>query len=161
MNNISSYSPTLIVRSKILAAAERPWQRLKKCLEGASLATGCEVHCHPLNSDADLRSSVTLCKAFADVMPVESVSLEEPPDFLAGSTDMGNVTYECPGFHGAFVINTVWGQGNHTKGFANAAGLEESFRSTVKWGKGMAQVRWRIIRDDELMMRLENAGRRI
>lgn len=76
------------------------------------------------------------------------VSLDNPADFLAGSTDMGNVTYECPGFHGAFGINTEEGQGNHTLGFAKAAGYPESFDRNVEWAKGMAHVAWKILVDD-------------
>lgn len=76
------------------------------------------------------------------------VSLDEPSDFLAGSTDMGNVSYECPSFHGAFGIDTAEGQGNHTSGFADASGLEKSFDRAVRWGEGMAVVGWRVLADD-------------
>lgn len=140
---------SLTVRSDTMAAAERLWQRVKKCFEGASVATGCEVHFEALNSYADLRSSMELCKAFVDAMPEGTVSLDEPADFLAGSTDMGNVCYECPGFHGAWGIDTVEGQGNHTKGFADASGLEKSFESAIDWGKGISVVGWRVLSDDQ------------
>ncbi len=89
-----------------------------------------------------------ICKAFVEAMPAGSVALDEPADFLAGSTDMGNVTYECPGFHGAFGINTAQGQGNHTRGFADASALESSFKTAMDWGKGIGVVGWRILTDD-------------
>lgn len=76
------------------------------------------------------------------------VSYDDPIDFLAGSTDMGNVTYECPGFHGAFGIDTEAGQGNHTAGFTKAAGLEKSFDRNMDWSKGMSRVAWKILMDD-------------
>ncbi|OJJ56722.1 hypothetical protein ASPSYDRAFT_47999 [Aspergillus sydowii CBS 593.65] len=136
------------VRSDTLVSAERLWERVKKCFEGAAHATGCEVVFEQLNTYADLRSSMPICKAFVEAMPAGSVALDEPADFLAGSTDMGNVTYECPGFHGAFGINTAQGQGNHTRGFADASALESSFKTAMDWGKGVGVVGWRILTDD-------------
>lgn len=139
---------TIAVRSDTLAAAERLWQRVKQCFEGSALSTGCKVHYEEINSYADVRSSMAICKEFVATMPEGTVSLDEPSDFLAGSTDMGNVTYECPGFHGAYGIDTEQGQGNHTKPFAAAAGLEKSFDRAVEWGKGMAIVGYKILADD-------------
>ncbi|KAL3958223.1 hypothetical protein ACCO45_006385 [Purpureocillium lilacinum] len=153
------------VRSNTLAAAERLWTRVKACFEGAALATGCTVSYEALNSYADLRSSLPLCRAFvsaaASLPPPSSpaassspsapktvVALDEPSDFLAGSTDMGNVTYECPGFHGAFGIDTAVGQGNHTAAFADASGLPRSLDRAVAWGKAMAVVGWRVVAED-------------
>lgn len=136
------------VRSNTLAAAKRLWERVQLCFEGAATATGCQVSYEPINSYADLRSSAVLCDEFVNNMPEGSVSLNEPADFLAGSTDMGNVTYECPGFHGAFGIDTERGQGNHTKPFAEAAGLDKSLDRAVEWGKGMALVALRVLLDD-------------
>ncbi|KLU90325.1 hypothetical protein MAPG_09289 [Magnaporthiopsis poae ATCC 64411] len=81
-------------------------------------------------------------------MPAGTVAFSDPPDFLAGSTDMGDVTYECPGFHGAFGIDTEVGQSNHTLAFAAAAGTDESFRRAVACGKGMALAAWRVLSDD-------------
>lgn len=89
-------------------------------------------------------------------MPEGSVSLYEPADFLAGSTDMGNVTYECPGFHGAFGINTVQGQGNHTRGFTDASALDSSFKTAIDWAKGMGVVGWRILTDDGFSEEVRN-----
>ena len=163
------------VRSDTLAAAERLWERVKKCFEGAALATGCQVSYEDLNSYADLRSSLPLCEAFVSTMshlsstPAtteshdnstekgKTVSLDNPSDFLAGSTDMGNVCYECPGFHGAFGIDTAIGQGNHTIGFADAAGLEKSLVRAVDWGKGIAIVGWRMLSDDAFAQDVQDA----
>ncbi|OAQ98969.1 hypothetical protein LLEC1_00599 [Akanthomyces lecanii] len=143
-----STSVDYYVRSDTLAAAERLWKRVQLCFEGAATATGCQVRYEPINSYADLRSSMTLCKEFVATLPEGTVSLNEPADFLAGSTDMGNVTYECPGFHGAFGIDTEKGQGNHTRPFADAAGLEKSLDRAVEWGKSMALVGYRVLCSD-------------
>lgn len=82
------------VRSSTRAGAEKLWQRVLKCFEGAALATGCEVRIEPLNSYADVRPSASLCRAYMEVLPEGTVSYNDPPDILAGSTDMGDVCYE-------------------------------------------------------------------
>lgn len=136
------------VRSDTKVHAEALWQRVLKCFEGAALATDCKYEVETLNSYADVRASKKLCEAYVEAMPEGTVHPNEPSDFLAGSTDMGDVCYECPGFHGAFGIDTEVGEGNHTKGFATAAGTKESFDRAVECGKGMAHVGWRILSDD-------------
>ncbi|KAK0629582.1 hypothetical protein B0T17DRAFT_525885 [Bombardia bombarda] len=136
------------VRSETRTGAERLWQRVLKCFEGAALATGCEMRTEPLNSYADVRPSVALCRAYLDAMPEGTVAYDEPRDFLAGSTDMGDVCYECPGFHGAFGIGTKEGEANHTHGFAAAAGTEEAYERALECGKGMALVGWKVLTDD-------------
>ncbi|KAM0425571.1 hypothetical protein ACHAPT_009102 [Fusarium lateritium] len=162
-------SVSYYVRSDTLAATERLWTRVKDCFDGAALATGCTVSYEPINTYADLRSSLPLCRAFIQAMgslpsataatsteievdssskTQETVSLFEPSDFIGGSTDMGNVTYVCPGVHVAFGIDTAPGQGNHTSGFTEAAALEKSLSRAVEWGKGMAIVAWRVLCED-------------
>ncbi|KAI3392723.1 hypothetical protein diail_5280 [Diaporthe ilicicola] len=136
------------VRSDTRVHAEALWQRVLRCFEGAALATDCTFEVETLNSYADVRASKKLCEAYVEAMPSGTVHPTEPSDFLAGSTDMGDVCYECPGFHGAFGIDTQVGEGNHTKGFAAAAGTDESFDRAVECGKGMALVGWRMLSDD-------------
>lgn len=137
------------IRSDTKAHAEALWQRVWKCFQGAALATDCQVDVETLNSYADVRASKKLCAAYVEAMPTGTVHPTEPSDFLAGSTDMGDVCYECPGFHGAFGIDTPVGVGNHTKGFAAAAGTDDSFARAVECGKGMALVAWRVLQDDK------------
>ena len=136
------------VRSDTRRGAEALWERVLRCFEGAALATGCEMRVEPLNSYADVRPSAALCAAYTEAMPKGEVAYGEPRDFLAGSTDMGDVCYECPGFHGAFGIATAEGEANHTKGFAAVAGTEESFKKALECGVGMARVAWKVLTDD-------------
>ena len=135
------------VRSATRTQAQALWQRVLKCFEGAAMATGCGVQVEPLNSYADVRPSRALCQGYVDVMPAGTVVLDDPVEFLAGSTDMGDVCYECPGFHGAFGIGTKEGEANHTKGFTAVAGTEEAFGLAMECGKGMALVGWRVLTD--------------
>ncbi|KAB5576074.1 hypothetical protein GE09DRAFT_1094606 [Coniochaeta sp. 2T2.1] len=135
-------------RSDTRANAERLWKRVEKCFEGAAIATGCEVRTEPLNSYADVRSSRPLCRAYVEAMPAGTVLYDETVGFLAGSTDMGNVTYACPGFHGAFGIESKDGASNHTKGFTAVAGTQDALERAIECGKGMAVVGWKMLTDD-------------
>ncbi|KAK4114816.1 hypothetical protein N656DRAFT_776992 [Canariomyces notabilis] len=142
------------VRSATRAGAEALWKRVLKCFEGAAVATGCEMRVEPLNSYADVRPSRLLCEEYVRAMPEGTMAFDEPADFLAGSTDMGDVCYECPGFHGAFGIPTKEGEANHTKGFAAAAGTQEAFELAMECAKGMALVGWRVLTDDDFAERV-------
>ena len=148
------------VRSETRAGAARLWQRVLKCFQGAALATGCEMRAEEMNSYADVRANAVLCKAYVDAMPKGTIDYSEPTDFLAGSTDMGDVCYVCPGFHGAFGIKTGEGEGNHTKGFAAAAGTEDSFQKAIECGKGMSLVGWRVLTDDDFAAEMKSEWER-
>ncbi|KAJ9143352.1 Peptidase M20 domain-containing protein 2 [Pleurostoma richardsiae] len=137
------------MRSDTRVNAEKLWGRVQKCFEGAALSTGCEARAETINCYADVRPSVALCKAYVAAMPDGTVSYDGPPSSLPGSTDMGDVCYACPGFHGGFGIDAEPGQGNHTKGFTKAAGLDDSFARAIECGKGMAAVGWKVLTDDQ------------
>jgi len=143
------------VRSDTRNHAQALWERVRKCFEGAALATGCEMRIEPLNSYADVRPNSILCEKYVEAMGGQ-VAYNEPMDFLAGSTDMGDVCYECPGFHGAFGIATGEGEANHTKGFAAVAGTEESFNHAVECGRAMAHVAYSVLTDDSLAERMRS-----
>ncbi|KAL2162897.1 hypothetical protein VTH06DRAFT_6733 [Thermothelomyces fergusii] len=146
-------------RSATKHGAEALWQRVQKCFEGAAIATGCDMRLEPINTYADLRFSRALCEAYIDAMPAGTVSLGTPLDILAGSTDMGNVCYECPGFHGVFGIGTEEGQANHTKGFAAVAGTEDAFERALECGRAMAEVGWKVLSVDAFAERVEEEWR--
>ncbi|KAK4040179.1 hypothetical protein C8A01DRAFT_46422 [Parachaetomium inaequale] len=141
-------------RSATKRGAEALWERVRKCFEGAAVATGCAMRVEPLNSYADVRPSRGLCEAYVDAMPAGTVALDKPADILAGSTDMGDVCYECPGFHGVFGIDTKEGEANHTKGFAAASGTQDAFERALECGRGMAAAGWRVLSDDAFAERV-------
>jgi hypothetical protein len=68
----------------------------------------------------DLKINVPLAvryESYASVMGVRFPSRNEQQALPTGSTDQGNVTYEIPGIHAIYKINTPPGSGNHTPGF--------------------------------------------
>jgi hypothetical protein len=64
------------------------------------------------------------------------------------STDQGNVTQVCPGFHPIYNIPIQNGQSNHTKEFTAAAITEEAYQATLLSAKGMAGAAWKMLTDD-------------
>ncbi|SPQ21360.1 f09478f6-4275-4ddc-9ff3-a28dc6fad3a9 [Thermothielavioides terrestris] len=142
------------VRSATRAGAAALWERVKKCFEGAAIATGCRVEFERLNSYADVRPSRALCEAYVEAMPEGTVAFDQPADILAGSTDMGDVCYECPGFHGVFGLETKEGEANHTKGFTAAAGTDDAFERALECARGMALVAWKVLADDAFAQRV-------
>lgn len=76
------------------------------------------------------------------------------PRLVVGSTDMGNVSHEVPGFHGAFGIPADPGAALHSIDFASAAGKPEAHECAMKSAKGMAMLALRVIADHELAARV-------
>ncbi|KAG6014186.1 hypothetical protein E4U41_004899 [Claviceps citrina] len=69
---------------------------------------------------------------------------------FAASTDMGNVSHEVPGFHGAFAIPTDADAALHSTKFAAAAGTPEAHGCAVRSAKGMAMLALRVVMDHGL-----------
>ncbi|QSZ28764.1 hypothetical protein DSL72_003269 [Monilinia vaccinii-corymbosi] len=151
--NIITASAGLVyyIRSATLKEADELKARAIKCFEGAAIATGCTVEFEDINTYADMRPNKTICSQFAAAMS----HLQYPVtcdfkniDNAAGSTDMGNVTYECPGFHGWYgITDTAF---NHTPEFTQAAATQEAHNITIVTAKAMAIAGWNILTDDEV-----------
>lgn len=62
---------------------------------------------------------------------------------------MGNVSYECPSFHGNFYVQVRSGENIHGPGFARAAGTREAHQAAVQAAKGMSATGWRVLVDSK------------
>ena len=72
---------------------------------------------------------------------------------MAGaSTDMGNVTYEVPGFHCAFSVGSEDAKVQpHTPAFAAVAGTRPAFERALDCAKGMAATAYELLTHLDLM----------
>lgn len=61
-------------------------------------------------------------------------------------SNIGNVSYEVPGFHGGFYIHADGV--NHTPQFTAGAGSEEGFKRSLHCAAGMAVVACRALVDE-------------
>ncbi|KAF2813588.1 uncharacterized protein BDZ99DRAFT_507478 [Mytilinidion resinicola] len=141
------------VRAPMLARAEVLDQRIVSCCKGAAEATGCELDItrRDAGAYADLRTNVAICGAFQDA--IKGLGLETQNNVgretTPVSTDQGNVSHECPSWHGAFGISSE-GANPHTVGFEKAAGTRSSFDRALLACEGMAIAAYRFLTDDEL-----------
>ncbi|KAF2099917.1 metal-dependent amidase/aminoacylase/carboxypeptidase [Rhizodiscina lignyota] len=139
-------------RAPTLARAKMLRHRVEACFRAAGLATNCHVEIQEQNTYFDLRPNRPLAAAYAEEMEKigSPVALSYEPDAtMAGSTDQGNVSYECPSIHPMFGIDAREGCYNHTPGFTAAAGTEKAFWQTIETAKGMAAAAWRMLTDDK------------
>ncbi|OKL63502.1 hypothetical protein UA08_01559 [Talaromyces atroroseus] len=128
-------------------------EKITKCFEAAATATGCGVKLEwSAVSYADLKVNHPICERFVDAMQTMGHdSVMEMPEqeglLSGGSTDMGNVSYEVPGFHAMYIIPADGV--NHTHEFARAAGSSEAFERTIACASGIAQVACQILVNDD------------
>ncbi|ROT38196.1 hypothetical protein SODALDRAFT_340407 [Sodiomyces alkalinus F11] len=151
-NVITKYSRmNYYIRSPTLKRGEELLARVKSCFEAAAAATGCTYNYIYTPTYMNLRINNTLSQEFAKGMTLMGVKTiprsEEPFTF---STDMGNVSYVVPTFHGAFGIPAPKDAMPHQPKFAEASGTDEAHDIALSCAKGMALLGWRVLTDDEV-----------
>jgi metal-dependent amidase/aminoacylase/carboxypeptidase family protein len=70
---------------------------------------------------------------------------------FAGSTDMGNVSYEVPSLHSTYGIPTDPDVSQHHPRFAHFAGQDAAYDECIKIAKGMALLTLRVLTDPKLV----------
>lgn len=97
----------------------------------------------------DLRVNKTLCAVYVEEMAETGVKIKlEEGKPIEASTDMGNVSYVVPSFHGAFVIPTSPDVSAHNPRFAACAGTDAAHAEAMKCAHGMAMMALRCLMDD-------------
>ncbi|KAJ5637597.1 hypothetical protein N7490_007476 [Penicillium lividum] len=152
--NIIPMSATVdyYIRSPTKKTLKPLTEKVIKCFEAAALATGCKVAFKWGPSYDDLKSNMPICESYVTAMRAMGhhtlLDNSEQKSSLAGaSTDMGNVSYVVPGFHGVFCI-PVDGV-NHTPEFTKGAGSSEAYERAIACAAGMAVVACQVLVDDE------------
>ncbi|KAL4905274.1 hypothetical protein BDW74DRAFT_153340 [Aspergillus multicolor] len=156
-----SASVDYYIRSPTLATLKPLTERVVKCFEAAATATGCKVKFEWGLSYADVKSNEPICESYVSVMRAmgQHVLLTAPPGAGgSASTDMGNVSYAVPGFHGMFFIPAKGG--NHTPEFTEGAGSAEGYKRAIKCAAGMAVTACHFLDDDEFARQVEEDFRR-
>ncbi|KAA8643333.1 hypothetical protein EYZ11_000875 [Aspergillus tanneri] len=153
--NIIPMSATMdyYIRSTSVKSLKPLTEKVIKCFEAAATATGCKVEFDWGVSYADLKTNTPICENYVSAMRVMGHHTtfdntgKGDERFGGGSTDMGNVSYAVPGFHGMFAIPTDGV--NHTPEFTNGAGSSESYKRSISCAAGMAVVACQILVDDQ------------
>ncbi|KAJ5537569.1 hypothetical protein N7494_007048 [Penicillium frequentans] len=139
------------VRSPTKKTLEPLTERVLKCFDAAAAATGCDVEYKWEPSYLDMKVNKPICDSYTSAMNAMgyktiSDAAGQEGGLSGGSTDMGNVSYEVPGFHGGFYIKTDGV--NHTPQFTAGAGSEEGFKRSLYCAAGMAVVGCRVLADE-------------
>ncbi|GJN69377.1 hypothetical protein PLICBS_003425 [Purpureocillium lilacinum] len=139
------------VRAPTMARAEKLFERVKRCIEAAALATGCTHKIIMTPTYASLRANDALCRSYAEDMGQigEKVQVHQDSPFTA-STDMGNVSQIVPSFHGAFGVPTAPNVAIHSPQFTEAAATDEAHGAAIRAGKGMAMLALRVLANGNL-----------
>ncbi|KAJ5086461.1 hypothetical protein NUU61_007768 [Penicillium alfredii] len=140
------------IRSPTVKSLKPLTEKVIKCFEAAATATGCTLEFDWGPSYADLKSNWPICESYVSAMRAlgHHTLLDNSTQSSAldgASTDMGNVSYAVPGFHGLFTIPT---EGvNHTPQFTNGAGSPEGHERSIACAAGMATVACQILVDEK------------
>ncbi|KAK5992296.1 Xaa-Arg dipeptidase [Cladobotryum mycophilum] len=139
------------VRSPTSEQADKLEKRVKACIEAAAAATGCEFNYIPTDAYMNIVINDSLCKAYVeDMEKLGQKVIQRATEPFTASTDMGNVTHIVPGFHGAFGLQADTSVALHSRGFAAAAGRDDSHEIAMKSAKGMAMLALRVITDEAI-----------
>ena len=112
--------------------------KVTKCFEAASQATGCELGIKETgNFYRDVQQNPSLAEAFGENLGVLGVEFGDVQDIYA-STDMGNVSYVVPSLHPNYAIGS--GEVNHTKAFTAIANTPDAHHKTLLAAKAMAHT---------------------
>ncbi|KAJ5249030.1 hypothetical protein N7468_000481 [Penicillium chermesinum] len=152
--NIIPMSATVdyYIRSPTKKSLKSLTEKVVKCFEAAATATGCKVEFNWGISYDDLKSNMPICESYVSAMRAMGyhtiLDNSAQNGALAGaSTDMGNVSYVVPGFHGLFPIPADGV--NHTPEFTSGAGSPEGHDRSIACAAGMAVVACQILVDDK------------
>ncbi|PYH87557.1 amidohydrolase [Aspergillus ellipticus CBS 707.79] len=146
------------VRSPTKKSLKALTAKVVKCFEAAATATGCGMEIEWGISYDDLKSNTPICESYVSAMRAmghQTIlnNAGQTGMLTSGSTDMGNVPYAVPIFHGLF---TIPAEGvNHTPLFTNGAGSPEAHERSLACAAGMAVVACQIAVDDEFAKRVK------
>ncbi|HLJ60179.1 MAG TPA: M20 family metallopeptidase [bacterium] len=128
------------VRAATRAAMEEVLVKVKRCAEGAAIATGASVEMDTGVTYAERNNNPALVRFFGENLARLGVPGEEPPRMGGvGSSDIGNVSMICPTIHPYLAI----GDGDlagHTPEFREAAGSERGRQAMMNAAKGLAMT---------------------
>ncbi|KAF5968525.1 amidohydrolase [Fusarium coicis] len=143
------------IRSPTLAGCQSLVRRVKACFEAGAAAANCKVEYETAPLYNDLLVNNTLSNTYVEEMTKLGLKIKSQENVPA-STDMGNVSYHVPGFHGGFAIPTTPDVSIHHSDFAACAGREGAHKAAMKCARGQAMTAIRLLADEELSQRVRN-----
>jgi amidohydrolase len=146
------------VRARETAYRDELLEKLRKCAEGAALATGARLELGLVgHSYKAMKPNRPLIDTFVANLERLGWPLDEPPEAL-GSTDMGDVTQVVPGMHPYLAVCDPEIPG-HTREFAEASGSERGARAMLVAAKALAMTAVDVLTTPALVDRMWDAFR--
>ena len=129
-------------------------ERVKKCAEGAALATGTRLEMENYEySFKDLITNKKLSETYKKNLKLLGIK-EIKKGKKSGSTDMGDVSYCCPVIHPYFPISDEELIG-HSVEFAKASITEKAYKGMKEAVLSMVMTAVNIIEDKELLKEIK------
>ncbi|KAJ5710446.1 hypothetical protein N7488_004602 [Penicillium malachiteum] len=150
-NTIGNYTKTVwIARSPTKGKLDALCKRVVACFEAAAIATGCTIKITEGNMYTDTIVTESLSNRYAQIAnSIEGQNVIPFQDRVQpGSTDFGNITYECPGIHVYFSVDCPSDTTIHHQTFTKATGTEEAYYQALKQATLLAMTTWDLLTDD-------------
>ncbi|KAF9779088.1 hypothetical protein IL306_002536 [Fusarium sp. DS 682] len=143
------------IRSPTVSRCEDLVKRVHACFEAGAAAANCTVEYETAPFYSDLKINNTLSNTYVEEMSKLGLNIK-PEENVPASTDMGNVSYHVPGFHGGFAIPTPPDVSIHHPDFASCAGKEEAHKTAMNCARGLAMTAIRLLADESLSQRVRD-----
>lgn len=158
-NIVPEYAAALFyVRAQENSYRDELVAKLRKCAEGAALATGAKLTFTKVGHEYKaMRPNKTMAQVFARYLQELGYPPEEPKGGM-GSTDMGDVSWEVPAIHPYIRIGPGEIPG-HSREFAEAVKTEAAKRAMLAGAKAVAATCLALWTDPELFQRIEEEFR--
>lgn len=153
-NIIPDYSEIrMYCRAKDMGYLREVEEKVRKCAEGAALATGCKVAFrYTAETYSNMVTNVTLANAFAANLTALGRNVVPPEEKSGGgSTDMANVSHEVPAVHAYVAICKPGEAASHSREFAKATLTETGHKALLDGAKGLAMTALDIFTDPALL----------
>ncbi|KAG5815084.1 hypothetical protein H9Q74_010628 [Fusarium xylarioides] len=143
------------IRSPTLAGCQNLVKRVQACFEAGAAAANCKVEYETAPFYNDLLVNNTLSNTYVEEMAKLGLKIKSQENVPA-STDMGNVSYHVPGFHGGFAIPTTPDVSIHHADFATCAAKEGAHKAAMSCARGLAMTAIQVLVDEELSQRVRD-----
>ena len=133
-------------------------EKVKKCGEGAAVATGTDLTVESFESNDDLVNNPVLTEIFGENVRRYTEEVFEATENAVGSTDAGNVSKVVPTIHPMISI-TSDRISLHTEEYARAAASREGFDGMIVAAKALALTALDLMTNPASLNRVNNAFR--
>jgi len=130
--------------------------KLRKCAEGAALATGAKLEFGLVgHAYQAMRPNKVLGERFLKYLEASGIPYNPPKDKSMGSTDMGDVSQTVPGIH-PYVQICEDDIAGHSREFAEASGSERGYVAMLAAAKAMAMTAVDVLAEPGLVKRIRD-----